>query len=147
MWIRGKASIDIAAPPDAIWEWLVDRDKQKAWMKDEIEWLPVDTSQLHAGYRGTEIMQFPQGPSEARIELVEYEPPRRMVAKQEHEWFSSRATFELSAAGAGTRVVSSVRIRYRSFKTWIQLLPIVPFYSRVIKTGLKDLKQLVEGGA
>ena len=147
MWIRGKASITIAAAPEAIWEWLVDREKQKRWMKDDIEWLPADRSALRAGYVGTEIMRMPHGPSEARIELLEFDPPRRMVVSQQHDLFRARAVFELSPGSGGTRVTSSVRIRYRSLKTWLGVLPIVPFYGRVIKNGLKELKQLIEEGA
>ena len=147
MWIWGRASIGIAAPPVAVWSWLVERDKQKRWLRDEIEWLPADLSELRAGYRGTEIMQLPDGPSEARIELVEFEPPRRMVVRQEHAIFAARSLFVLDPRGGGTRVTSSVRIRYRSWQTWLGVLPVAPFYSRVVKGGLRDLKQLVEDGS
>ena len=144
MWIIGKASVAIAATPAEIWDWLVDREKQERWLKDEMEWLPADPSQLRAGYRGTEVMQMPHGPSEAQIELLEFDPPRRMLVRQEHEWFVARSRFELSPDGAGTRITSATRIRYRSLKTWLGVLPILPFYSRVIRGGLKELKQLVE---
>ncbi len=147
MWLWGRASIDIAVPPERIWLWLVEREKQKRWMGDDVEWLPSDLSQLRAGYVGTEVMQLPQGPSEATVELIEFDPPRRMVVRHEHAIFSTRAVFELDSGGGATKVTSSVRIRYRSLKTWLGVLPIAPFYSRVVKGGLKELKQLVEGEA
>ena len=147
MWLPGRASVTIAAPPAEIWEWLVDRDKQERWLKDEMEWLPSDRSQLRAGYRGTEIMQMREGPQEARIEILEYDAPRKMRVRQEHERFVARSRFELRPSGTSTRITSATLIRYRSLLTWLGVLPILPMYSRVIRGGLKELKQLVEEGA
>ena len=138
--------MQIAAPPEAVWEWLVDREKQQAWMKDDIEWLPADRSQLRVGYRGREIMQTPGKPTECDIELTAYDPPRELRSENTHEMFTARSAFEISASAGGSRVTSSIRIRYRKFTVWLRVLPAVPFYSRAVKGSLVQLKGLIEGG-
>ena len=145
MGISGRASIDIAATPEAVFTWLIERDKQERWMGDTIEWLPSDPSQLRAGYRGTEIMQTPGRPTEAQVELTAYDPPRELAAAHEHELFRSQARFRLTGAGSGTNVESSIRIRYRSLKVWLQVMAVAPVYSRAVRGSLEQLKQLVEG--
>ena len=146
MWIWGKASLGISAPPEAVWEWLVDPEKQRRWLGDTVEWLPAERSELRVGYRGREIMQTPGKPTECDIELTVYDPPRELASDHSHEWFTARSRFEVSGTGGGSHVTSSIRIRYRKLTVWLQVLPIAPFYSRAVKGSLVQLKGLIEGG-
>jgi uncharacterized protein YndB with AHSA1/START domain len=146
VWIRGKATVTIDAPPKEVWEWLVDSEKQKRWLGDTVEWLPDDRSQLRVGYRGREIMQTPGKPTECEIELVAYEPPRLLASDHSHEIFTAHSRAELSPAPGGTSFRSSVRIRYRKLGVWLRVLPAAPFYGRAVKGSLVQLKGLIEGG-
>ena len=142
--ISGKGSVVVAASPEAVFEWLVDREKQERWMGDTIEWLPGDRSQLRAGYRGEEIMKTPGRDTVAQVELAEYDPPRLLVSRHSHEVFEATSRMELEEHGAGTRVKLKTAITYRELSTWLKVLPIGPVYSRVVRQGLEKLKQLVE---
>jgi uncharacterized protein YndB with AHSA1/START domain len=144
--ISGRASIHIAAPPEQVWEYLVDAQKQQAWMGDTVEWLPPDRSQLREGYRGTEIMKTPGKDSESQVEVLEYEPPRRLRTSHGHELFTATAGYRLEPADAGTRFSTRVHIRYRSWGTWLKVAVVGPMYSRVMRQGLTKLKELVEAG-
>jgi len=145
--ISGRASIEIAAPPEVVWEYLVDAGKQQAWMGDTVEWLPPERSQLRAGYRGTEIMQTPGKASESQVEVLEYDPPRRLRTSHAHELFDATAGYRLAPASSGTRFSTRVHIRYRSWSTWLKVAIVGPIYSRVMRQGLKRVKELAEKDA
>ena len=68
-------------------------------MGDTVEWLPPDRSQLRAGYRGTEIMKTPEKDSESQVEVLEYDPPRRMRTSHAHELFDATAGYRLEPTG------------------------------------------------
>jgi uncharacterized protein YndB with AHSA1/START domain len=145
--ISGRASIDIAAPPEAVWEYLVDAEKQEAWMGDTVEWLPADRSRLRAGYRATEIMPTPGKPSESQVEVLEHDPPHRLRTSHAHELFTATAAYRLEPGGAGTRFSTRVHIRYSSWATWLKVAIVGPMYSRLMRQSLKRLRDLVERGA
>ena len=145
--ISGRASIHIAATPEAVFEYLVDAEKQQAWMGDTIEWLPPDRSQLRAGYKGTEIMKTPEKATESQVEVLEYDPPWKLRTSHGHELFTATADYRLEAAGAGTRFSTKVRIQYRSWGTWAKVMIVGPMYSRLMRQGLKKLKELAERDA
>ena len=141
--ISGRASIDIAAPPEAVFDYLVDAEKQQAWMGDTVEWLPPDRSQLRAGYMGTEIMQTPEKATESQVEVLEYDPPWKLRTSHGHDLFTAMAVYRLEAVGDGTRFSTKVRIRYRSWETWAKVMIVGPMYSRLMRQGLVKLRELV----
>lgn len=46
---RAKGSIDIAAPPDVAWDWIVDPDKYLVWNTDFSEYTTIDHKEGKAG--------------------------------------------------------------------------------------------------
>ena len=108
-------TIEIAAPPEEVFEWLVDRERVARWCvalgapASFADSLPADRSEMRAGYssetpvetRGGEYGQeVVQGT--ALMEVTGYEPPTSYATHSRHPDHDTRDTYTLEPTASGT---------------------------------------------
>ena len=151
---RSEASVEIAASPERVFEWLVDREKMAVWQQSPVEWLPDDRGELRAGYEGIEEVAIPTAgraqPAGSEVEVTIYEPPRRFEFISRNQAFEANAGYTLEAVGAGTRVHTFADTRYLGSTDQLAEMPGVGERLRTMQQqgheqSLARLKQLVEG--
>ncbi len=157
MSIESRGSIEIAAPPDEVFEWLVDNEKQSKWLEGRIDWTPGDRDRLHEGYKGKEKLALAgkngAKPAETEVEVLEIDEPERLEVEITGRVAKVRTRFELEANGGGTRVENETVTDYRGVIGQVGKLAVAAkdidveaIQENGIETGLARLKELVEGG-
>jgi uncharacterized protein YndB with AHSA1/START domain len=123
--MRVKEEIEVAAPPEAVFEWLVDRRLMARWCEalgrpaSFADCLPEDRSAVRVGYRATvagvartsftsrETVKVP-----ATYEVTEYDPPWRLATRSTHPHAKATEVYELERANRGTRLRLEREIDY-----------------------------------
>jgi uncharacterized protein YndB with AHSA1/START domain len=91
----------IAASPDKVWNGLIDRELTKAY------WRHFNVSDWKPGSRWQHVRSDGTGAVDLVGEVVEIDPPRRMVitwASPEDEAGASRVTFEIQPIGPDAKL-------------------------------------------
>jgi uncharacterized protein YndB with AHSA1/START domain len=96
-------TIEIGAPPQEVFTWLVEPDKLKAW-SDAASQLPADSSELHAGWKVDGSFDAPDGKRQFEFEVTAYEPPRELAYVDTYAGGKATASYRLSESGTGTQV-------------------------------------------
>jgi uncharacterized protein YndB with AHSA1/START domain len=112
MGIKTHGSIDIDAPPQRVFEWIVDRKRVAKWAGAEPDYLPDDPAKLGAGYRGTGSMAAPDGKREVDFEVTGYEPPTHLAYRVSYDGGDAESTFTLTPSGEGTHLETSSDTEY-----------------------------------
>lgn len=97
-----QSKIDIAAPPEEVFEWLTDKDKLKAWSGVEATTMPDDPSELKVGYTGKGTMAAPDGPRPVEMEITAYDPPKTFGLTDTYAGGDSTVSYTLTPSGSGT---------------------------------------------
>ncbi|HEX6115744.1 MAG TPA: SRPBCC family protein [Solirubrobacterales bacterium] len=156
---RSEASVEIAAPPERVFEWLVDPGLNSRWHGIEIEWLPADRGALRRGYRGVEVEPLPDSsinprmrPAPTEVEVTRYEPPFAFDARFAHRFATAETRHRLEVSGIGTRLRLATSWRYHGLtRLWMVLARLrgVSFgkvHGEAVTESLRKLKGLVEAG-
>jgi uncharacterized protein YndB with AHSA1/START domain len=96
-------TIEIGAPPDEVFTWLVEADKLKAWT-DSTSQLPADSSELHVGWRTEGSFQAPDGQRTFEFEITAYEPPHELAYVDTYAGGKATASYRLTETTDGTRL-------------------------------------------
>jgi uncharacterized protein YndB with AHSA1/START domain len=107
-----SGSIDIAAPPQEVFDYLVDPEKIERWMGAEATTMPPDPSELRVGYRKEGTFLAPDGPRPITMEVTVHDPPREVAFRQSYAGGNADTHYVLAAAGAGTRLEQTSSIDY-----------------------------------
>jgi uncharacterized protein YndB with AHSA1/START domain len=146
------ATIDIAAPPDAVWAVIADPTGTPAWSPvcKQVEWIPPSSvPAVGARFRGHNQLRAFKWSRDCQID--EWEPARAIAFHTEfrgHE--STRWRYTLHAIGTGTRLTETYRASF--LPTWVWLLRKVPGAAATsardtrsnISSSLERIKQLAE---
>jgi uncharacterized protein YndB with AHSA1/START domain len=100
-------TIEIGAPPEEVFGWLVEPDKLKAWT-DADSRFPPDRSELRTGYRIEGSFQAPDGERKFTLEITAFDPPRELAYVDTYAGGRSTARYALAAAPAGTTLELTV---------------------------------------
>jgi uncharacterized protein YndB with AHSA1/START domain len=102
---EATGTIEIAAPPEAVFPWLTDPQKLPRWTgMDSAGLLPGNSSDLHPGYRSTGAFSTPDGERDLEFEVVTHDPPHEFAFRETYRGGKSVATYRLSDSGDGTRL-------------------------------------------
>lgn len=104
MGIKTGGEIEIAAAPETVWQWLVDRKKFAQWAGGDPTWMPEDPAQIVTGYQGAGTLRAPDGERPIEFTVTECEPCTRLAFKQTYAGGESTSAWELSGEGEGTRL-------------------------------------------
>jgi uncharacterized protein YndB with AHSA1/START domain len=104
MAIETHAAIEIAAPPDEVFEWLTEPEKLKAWTGMDPKVMPANPSELKPGYRNKGQFQAPDGMREMEFEVTDYEPPRHFAFVETYKGGKSVVRYDVTESGSGSKV-------------------------------------------
>jgi uncharacterized protein YndB with AHSA1/START domain len=149
---RSEATIEIAATPQAVFEWIADPRRAGEWMQTSVEWLPEDRAELRAGYRGTETLDLPGGPEDCEFELVAYEPARVFATRNRTSAYEATAWMELTDLGGRTRVEGWTETEYVGRTNALARIPgtgrlLALAQRKAHRQSMERLKALVESRA
>jgi uncharacterized protein YndB with AHSA1/START domain len=97
------STIDIAAPREAVFAWLVEPAKLTAWLGASTGF-PEDPSQLAVGYTQTYALPSPTGQREATFTITSFDPPSAFGSRLVYEGGDQLSTYRLSDHAGGTRI-------------------------------------------
>ena len=101
--LQTTRTIEIGAPPQEVFGWLIEPDKLKAWTDAETK-LPADTSQLRVGYKLEDTFQAPDGERKYEFEVTAYDPPRELAYVDTYAGGKATVSYRLSESGGSTQL-------------------------------------------
>ena len=148
MAIKVETEIEIARPPEEVFEYLADGEKLSEWMRD-FESVEKDSDGPIG--KGTKYRYRLSRPDKvSTFEYVEYEPGRLAAwagppVKTGPGGLAPRGRLELEPSGEGTRVRAVFEPEPHGFMKAMQ--PVVTYTLRKDSTrDLERLKEILEGG-
>jgi uncharacterized protein YndB with AHSA1/START domain len=120
--IRYASSVTIARPPEEVWPYLVEREKQALW--SDVPMTPLTSGPTGQGSQLR--LTFGEGPLKASVtlEYSEFEPPRRIgfrtVSRGGMDWVGG---YRLEPADGGTTVSQEGTLRFSGL--WRLAEPII----------------------
>ena len=163
--MRNEERIEIAAAPERVFEWLVDRRLMARWCEalgrpaSFADCLPADLAEMRQGYRA-EVAGIARksltDPARVEVpttfEVTVYEPPRRYGTRSRHPHAVARELYELEPTGAGTRLRYEREINYKGIARIGMLVAFLPrggfrrWARDDLRGSLAKLKELAESG-
>jgi uncharacterized protein YndB with AHSA1/START domain len=98
-----NSTIDIAAPPETVFAWLVEPAKLTEWLGASTGF-PEDPAQLAVGYTQTYTLPTPGAQREATFTITAYDPPNEFGSRLVYEGGDQLSTYRLTDHAGGTRV-------------------------------------------
>ena len=137
---RIDTSITIAAPPEAIFGWLVEPDRLARWLGGFVSSEPLTEGGVCLGARSRDVVEEDGRRMEVETEIVELEPARLLGVNITSDLGELRSRYELRAVDGGR-----IRLRYASDVTfrglrWRLLAPLV--LPRLRSNAERDLARL-----
>jgi carbon monoxide dehydrogenase subunit G len=99
--IHAKGSVEIQAPPEAVFDYLADATHEPEWLPGASGVTKTSDGPIGLGttFRGTYARA-----GEIEIEIVEYERPSRLTIRGRGKGMTFDDAIRLSPQGAGTRL-------------------------------------------
>lgn len=137
-------SIEIAASPEAIWEYLTDPDKGLLWQQSMIE-MSNDDAELQKGSITRGVVKVAGRKLPWTAEVTEIDPYRRLAFKSVESPVSFAIENTLEDLGGRTRL--HFRNDAGSFGSFFGKLAdplVVRMYAKSVRADLESLKELAE---
>lgn len=104
-------SIEIEKTPQEVWEYVTDFQRNPEWLTQVVE-VHVSPGTIGLGTKVTEVRQVPGRRVEGIVEVVEWEPPRRLRKRSPTGAVRADGLYELEpTASGGTRLTFTLEIR------------------------------------
>lgn len=103
MGMISRSTIDIAAPRETVFSWLVEPAKLTAWLGASTGF-PDDPSELGVGYTRTYSLGTPGGARDATFTITLYEPPSAFGSRLVYDGGDQISSYRLLAQDSGTRL-------------------------------------------
>lgn len=104
-------STKINRPVDQVFAFVADMENEPQWHTDALEVKRLSGGQVGIGTSfQVQFKPSPMGPSEGTVELVEFEPGRRIVARSELGNMKPTVTHVFEAADGDTSVTRRIQI-------------------------------------
>jgi carbon monoxide dehydrogenase subunit G len=137
-------TVDIARPPEDVFDFITDPANYERWQPSLVEIRPHRRGPLRVGVEATEVRRFLGREMETTWTCVEHEPVRRSAIECDDGPVPFRGTFELEAAGAGTRFTWIVETRGAAARLGGPLVGVAT--KRELEANSKRLKKVLERG-
>lgn len=137
--MRVEESIEIARPPDAVWDFVVDPTQDPRWC-------PKVQRVDPAGERRWRVIHKPvpfRPPMELTLEQREIDRPVRLALRQEDEASVFDVEYRLEPAPTGTRLTQASDFEWKKLPGFLHGT-FAHGVRRDIRGQLKSLKRLVE---
>lgn len=149
MGMNSKASIDISAPLDEVFSWLVEPAKVLVWAGTTGGY-PEDSSQLGAGYTSTFPMAAPGGERTATFTVTEYDPPNALGTRLVYDGGDQITGYRLAAKGDGTTLEVSADTDWGAMDMSAMdaaMAAMTPEQQATVKAQLEQMQAQLAAGA
>ena len=102
--IRNKASILLPAPPERVFEYLVDGTKLRSWVGGLLESTPLKDGPPRAGAAYRQVLQMDGKRETVERVITEHDPPVVSAFRVRISNMDMEGRFELEPEGEGTRL-------------------------------------------
>jgi carbon monoxide dehydrogenase subunit G len=142
---RNEHAVEIAAPPEAVWPWLVDPSLRLRWIDGLVESRTATPGPPRAGTRGQEVIEL-KGRWTLDSEIVEHAEPSRLTVRVSTKGLQTTSTFTLESTATGTRLAQSAETEFGFVFKRLLGSVVSGQAQRKIERDLAQLKELVEAG-
>jgi uncharacterized protein YndB with AHSA1/START domain len=137
--VRVEESIEIARPPEAVWELVSDP-------ANDPPWCPKVKSVESADRRHWTVLHKPvrlRSPFELSLEQLEVEPPNRLTLRQEDEASVFHVEYRLEPSAIGTRFTQVSEFEWKKLPRVLHGT-FARGVRRDIRGQLRELKRVLE---
>jgi uncharacterized protein YndB with AHSA1/START domain len=132
------ATVDIAAPPEVVYDRVADLQRHGEWSADPLELTPA----ADGGFRSKTVAKGKM--IEAELTVLERTPPSRFVFEAADLTGRWRHTFTLSPSGGGTRVRREISGDLKGGQLLLYWVVVLPIKKPNAAKALRLLKASVE---
>lgn len=143
---RNEHAVEIDVPPEDVFPWLAESDRRLRWMGALVESEPLTEGPAAVGSRFRDVFEEHGRRVELAAELVEFDPPRRLVVHLVSDAFESTLVQTLDGEGGATRLEAVIDTGY-TMRGARLLAPVATgLAQRRLEADLARLKELLEEG-
>lgn len=124
MALRCESTVEVSAPPEAVFPWLLDPDKVPRWQTGLQRYEPAAAGPLAVGSHVHEDLLVSGYSLKLELEVVRLEPPRRADLRFEGSGFRAVNEYSVAEAPGGSRVTWAIGGDATSFKARL-IVPMV----------------------
>jgi len=110
--IPTSGSIEIAAPPDRVFQWLVDPDRIEQWLGRNVTLMPANPADLRVGYRNEGTYLAPDGDRKIELEITAYDPPREFAFRLNYDGGKADTRYTVTPDSPASRLEASSTTDY-----------------------------------
>lgn len=134
----------VERPVDEVFAFVADIENEPRWHTDIVEAERLTEGEVGEGtnYR-VKFRPQPMSPPEGKIEIVEFEPDRRIVARSDMGNMKPELTHVFGEVNGGTRVTRRIRVETSGLMTLMSPLMKMMIRRRNAEF-LENLKRLLE---
>jgi uncharacterized protein YndB with AHSA1/START domain len=142
---RAEASVEIARPIEEVFAILTDPEQTRRWFPVEVDehWTSPPPRGVGSTRHATVRMFGRRTENDAVV--TEYDPPRRGVMVVDSGGATVGVALDFAPIEGGTRVAVTFDAQGRGL-TGLLLGPFLGWYARSWRTGLANLKRMMEAG-
>jgi uncharacterized protein YndB with AHSA1/START domain len=141
---RVEHAVEIDAPPDLVFSYLVPAERRLRWMGALRESKQLTDGPPETGSRWRDVFEDFGHHVELEAAVEIYEPPRRLRMKLSSRAVEATSEQRLEAVDGGTRLTTVVESEYKSFTARVAAAVIGRHAQRQLESDLAALKELVE---
>ena len=110
-----QATIVVSRPPEEVWEFIADARNDPQWCGkvESVHQLSGDGPGPDSSYRVIHRPVRLKKPKELAVTVEEYSPPSRLRLREEDDDGVFDVTYDLEAAGEGTRLTQRDQIEWK----------------------------------
>ena len=140
---RIESRVEIGAPPESIFPWLVEPDRLSRWISGFIESEPIGSGEVRLGARSRDIIEAEGRRIEVETEIVELRPGERLAVRITSSGHDQDDSYDLDARGGVTELTYRSDMRMRGLTRLLTPL-ITPQLRARAEKDLATLKREVE---
>jgi len=136
---------NVERPVDEVFAFVADMENEPRWHTDIVEAERLTEGEVGEGTNfRVQFRPQPMSPSEGTIEIVEFQPARRIVSRSDMGNMKPELTHVFEEVNGGTRVTRRIQIETSGLMTLVSPLMKVMVRRRNAEF-LENLKRLLEG--
>ena len=141
---RNEHAVEIGRPPATVFPYLVASEQRLRWMGalKESEQVTEGKPGLGAGFR--DVFEERGQRIEIDAEIVEWEPPERLVLSLRGRAFRSTGTQRLEVVDGGTRLTTTIETEYTSRMVRLMAGVVTRHAQAQLEQDMARLKEVVE---